>query len=87
MRYLKKIYFLELGTKNSSNKLRNVILFILTPKKDSKEKKFKEKIYSNIRIGRNMFGNSFKEKIKEFVSVRLTFIYLIYIIMVSFVKN
>ena len=73
------------GTRNFSNTHREMIgiAFLYNENKLERENKIKEKLY----LHSNIFGNSKREKLKEFIFVNFKFILFIYKIFLSIKKK
>ena len=72
------------GTKNNSDKLRILLLFVLTEKTPNQN--LNNMINKKIEIGENQFKSSNKQKIKELFSIYLSPIYIFYRIISSIIK-
>jgi len=82
--FIRESYIWHKGTKNNSNSLRIVVLFILSEKNIN----FKnQQILEKIKLSDNMFHSSFSGKIREFISVYLPIIYFFYKIILSIIKK
>lgn len=83
--FIRESYIWHKGTKNKSNKLRTIILFILSEKKDNSLKS--QDILEKIKFGENMFSTNYKGRIKEVVSVYLPLLYFFYKLIISIIKK
>ncbi len=72
------------GTKNKSDNLRILLFFLLTEK--SADPNFKQTINKNLLIGENQFKSSYKQKVKELISIYLAPVYIFYRIISSLIK-
>ena len=84
--FIRESHIWHKGSKNKSNKLRTQLLLVLTKKKNN-EKPIKQIFGKSIKFGPNMFGTSFKEKIKEFLSVYFSIIFFLSRIFMSIFKK
>ncbi len=84
--FIRESHIWHKGSKNKSNKLRTQLLFVLT-KKDNNFKDEKKVFNKQVKFGENMFGTSFKEKMREFVSVYFSSIYFILRFIISIFKR
>ena len=74
------------GSRNRGSELRTQLLFVLKKKNiTSIEKNIN--FNNKIKLATNMFGTTLKEKFREFISVYLPFLYIIYQIFFSIFKN
>jgi len=73
------------GTRNNSKNLRILLLFQLTEKK--LHNKFTQIINKDLMIGENQFKSSFKQNLKESISIYLAPLYIFYRIITSFFKK
>ena len=72
------------GTQNKSHKSRFVIAFLIFDKKRQMISNLKSK--EDLRVYNNFFGNSFYERVKEFMYVYFKVIFVIYKIILSIKK-
>ncbi len=82
--FIRESYIWHKGTKNKSNKLRIIILFILSEKNPNY---IKQDILESVKFGDNMFKASIKDKIREVISVYLPFFYFLYKLLISFIRK
>lgn len=74
------------GTENKSLKYREMI-GIMFIKRKSKNKINQDPKNNELIVSSNIFGTSFKERIKEFIFIYLKIIYFFYKILISFKKT
>ncbi len=72
------------GTINYSNKYRFLIAFVIFDKKINSKSNINQS--KKIKIFENFFGNTLKERLKEFIYIYINFIYILYKIFISFKK-
>jgi hypothetical protein len=84
--FIRESHIWHKGTKNKNNKLRTVLLFILSEKKNDSHL-VKQNIHEKIKFGENMFQTNTRGYLKEILSIYFPIIFVLIKVVLSILKR